>query len=54
MESACVDIRDEHPASATCSVKLALPVVPGIPVILPVDEFRVAQEGSELPLTLQV
>lgn len=54
MESACAEVSAEHSESATCKVKFAVPVVPGMPVIFPVDEFRVAQEGSEPLATLQV
>jgi hypothetical protein len=53
-ESACVDVRAEHSESATCRVKLVVPEVPGMPVILPVDEFSAAQEGSEPLATVQV
>jgi hypothetical protein len=54
MDNACVAERAGLPESVTWKVRLAVPGVVGVPVIAPVDEFRLRPAGRVPEVTLHV
>jgi hypothetical protein len=54
MDKVCVEVCAVVSESVTWTVKLAVPEVPGIPLMIPVDELREAQGGSAPLTTVQL